>query len=709
MAELVGLSEGEVKARRARGEANHARLHSSRSLRDILIGNILDPINVLLYVIGIGMLLTHDWRSAVGTLGLVLLNAIVSAAQEVAVKRQLDKIAVLTRIQVQVVRDGHPQWIDSDDIVLGDVITVQAGNQITVDGELLNGSKIELDESALTGESDLVHKTGGDQVLSGSVCVTGAGMMKATAVGESSFANKLTKNARQFELKRTPLQRNVNRLLRLLLLVILNLVLLAVLSLVVSDVSLPVWLRALSVICNLVSAGLLTMITLNYSWGAIKIGQQGALVQQINAVEALSNVTVLCTDKTGTLTTNKIQYRAAYPIGMARQALEDLVGDFAASASTANATTQALIDALHGVKRHLADEVPFASARKWSAVVFDDPALKGVYVLGAAEMLRNQMEITDEARVQIEKWSNEGMRVLVFGCNANSMTLRDDAGEPSLPHLGLIGILCFSDELRPHLDATLAAFRENGVQIKIISGDNPQTVAALARQAGFHGDLKAVSGTDLARMSPSEFAAAAVQATVFGRITPQQKQALVSALQQHGEFVAMIGDGVNDVLSLKRADVGIAMESGSTATRSVAAIVLQHDSFQAMPPALTEGKRIVSSVLSVLKLYFVSVFALVPLIIGTVGLGLGFPYTSLQSTLISFFARGAPPFMLSLIARPSQRRDNVGQSLLQSLVRFTLPAALSMFIFGLLIYVGTYLVVQNRMLDMAVTPQMIAE
>ena len=708
MNELVGLSSQEVELRRARGDSNRVRLDSSRSYRDILWGNVFNPINLVLYVIGIGMLMTHDLRSAVCTLGLVLLNAIVGAAQEVAVKRQLDKIALLARITVKVVRDGLPQSIDSDDIVIGDVLMVQAGNQITVDGELLNG-KIEVDESALTGESDLVLKTAGDKVLSGSICITGAGMIKATGVGESSFANRLTKNARKFVLKQTPLQRSVNRLLRVLLLIILNLALLAVLSLLVTDVSLPVWLRALSVICDMVSAGLLTMITLNYSWGAIRIGQRGALVQQINAVEALSNVTVLCTDKTGTLTTNKIRYLEAYPIEIERQVLERLAADFAASASTPNNTAQALIDTLHGSKRNLADEVPFKSAHKWSAVVFDDPQLKGVYVLGAAEMLRDHMEMPGPARLQIEKWSNEGMRVLVFGCNPDSMTLRDASGEPSLPPLTMIGILCFGDELRPHLDATFAAFRQNGVQIKILSGDNPQTVAALARQAGFQGDLKTVSGTDLATMSPGDFVSAAVEGTVFGRITPQQKEALVSAMQQHGEFVAMIGDGVNDVLSLKRADVGIAMESGSTATRAVAAIVLRHDSFEAMPPALTEGRRTVSSILSVLKLYFVSVFALVPLIIGIVTLGLGFPYTSLQSTLLSFFARGAPPLVLSIIARPSQRRENIAQSLVQSLVRFTLPAALSIFIFGLLIYVGTYLVVQDRLLNVSVTPQMIAE
>jgi cation-transporting P-type ATPase E len=700
-----GLTSAEVEVRRQQGLTNAIQIKTSRSLRDILIGNVFSPINLVLYVIGIGMIIVGDVGSAVGTVGLVLINALASVVQEVSVKRQLDKIALLTRIMVKVVRDEHEQVIDPDDIVLGDVLIVQAGDQIPVDGELLNGSKIEADESALTGESDLVSKVGGDKVLSGSICVTGTGLVKATGVGESSFANKVTKNARQFKIGRTPLERDVNRLLRLLLLIILGLVLLVVLSLLFIDISLPVWLRELSVIASMMSVGLLTLLTLNYSWGAVRIGQRGALVQQINAVEALSHVTVLCCDKTGTLTTNKIQYREAYPVGMERRALEALLADFVASASTANKTARALIDALHGAKRKLADEVPFASARKWSGLVFDDPPVKGVYVLGAAEMLHDQMALTDEAQLRIENWANEGFRVLVFGRNPDVMTLHNAAGEPNLPRLALIGILCFGDELRPHLPQTLAAFRHNDVQIKIISGDNPQTVVALARQAGFDGDLKVVSGTDLATMNPGDFASAAAQATVFGRITPQQKEALVDALQQQGQFVAMIGDGVNDVLSLKRADVGIAMESGSMAARAVAEIVLRHDSFEAMAPALTEGQRTASSIESILKLYFVSVLALVPLITGTTALGLGFPHTALQGMLYSFFARGVPPLVLSVTARPSQHRDNIARGFL----RFTFPAILVMFVFGLLIYVGTYLAVQNRLLNMAVSPQMILE
>ena len=241
------------------------------------------------------------------------------------------------------------------------------------------------------------------------------------------------------------------------------------------------------------------------------------------------------------------------------------------------------------------------------------------------------------------------------------------------------------------LQETLSSFTENGVKLKVISGDNPQTVAALAKQAGLPGDLTLVSGPELAEMSPAEFSQAAVTATVFGRITPQQKEGLVTALREQGEYVAMMGDGVNDVLSLKKANMGIAMESGSSATRAVAAMILLGDSFEAMPAAFKEGQRIVNSIQNILKLFMVTVFALLLLIVGITVLHLGFPFTTLQSTLLSFFARGAPPLVLAVTAL-SVRRDT---SLSRNIIHFTLPASFLIFLFGLIIYTGAFFLVQT--------------
>jgi cation-transporting ATPase E len=705
MPEITGLTNSQVLERRQQGLGNEVKLSTSRSYKDIILTNVFNPVNIVLYVIGLGMLLVGDAKSALATVGLVVFNATVGIIQEMRAKKQLDQIALLAVAKVAVLRDNQEQQVLPSELVQGDVLVIRAGDQIPVDGTVIGEGKLEVDESALTGESDLIAKTTGEQVLSGSFCVTGEVLVEATGVGEQSFANKLTKNAREFKLELTPLQREVNRLLRLILLMVAFFAILAILALFVLDLPIDIWLQIIAVITGSVSAGLLTLITLNYSWGAVRIGQQGGLVQQINAVESLSNVTVLCTDKTGTLTANKIKYHDVYPVGIDKSELEQRLADFAASAGSTNKTSEAIIEGLPGNKHTVSDEVPFSSARKWSAIAFDDPALKGAYVLGAMEMLQDHFDMDETARQQLLAWSDQGLRVLVFVRNPEVITLHDANDEPTLPPLTLLGLISFSDELRPHLQETISAFTDNGVKLKVISGDNPQTVAALAKQAGLPGDLEAVSGPELAQMSEAEFAQTAASATVFGRITPQQKEALVDALRSQGEYVAMMGDGVNDVLSLKKANMGVAMESGSTATRSVAAMILLGDSFEAMPQAFTEGQRIVNSIQDILKLFMATVFALLLLIIGISFLQIGFPFTTLQSTLLSFFARGAPPLILAVVATAGRQRG----SLYTNIMHFTLPASFLIFLFGLIVYIGTFFLIQNQLAEVAITQDTLIE
>jgi cation-transporting ATPase E len=395
-----------------------------------------------------------------------------------------------------------------------------------------------------------------------------------------------------------------------------------------------------------------------------------------------------------------------YPVGVDKVTLEQWFADFAASAESVNKTTEAVLAWRQGDKRKVVDEVAFSSARKWSALAIDDPAaqMRGVFVLGALEMLQDRFAADPPALAQLQTWSSEGLRVLVFAYNLDVVTLHSGDGQPLLPPLKLAGVVSFSDELRPHLAETIDAFHKNGVKLKIISGDNPQTVAALARQAGFPGDLKAVSGPQLAEMGPAQFAQTAAEATVFGRISPQQKEQLVDALKSQGEYVAMTGDGVNDVLSLKKADIGIAMGSGSSATRSVAGIVLINDSFEVMPKAVGEGQRIVASIQNILKTFMVTVFAMLLLVVAIGILQMGFPFTAAQNTMMSFFARGAPPAILSLTAVAALNRSRLSTNI----VHFTLPAAMLLFLFGLLLYTGAFYVTQRGLARVEVTPEMIA-
>jgi len=698
---ITGLTGSQVITRRKNGQGNNVKIETSRSYADIIVNNVFNIINVILFAIGAVMIGIGRVSDAITSVGLIVLNVIIGVFQEIRAKRQLDRIALLTRPKVNVIRDEREQVIDPAELVLGDVVVVRAGDQIVVDGVVVGSGKIDVDESLLTGESDLIAKTEGDELLSGSFCVTGRAMAEAIRVGNDSFANKLTADARKFQVAYTPLQREINFVLRLLMLLAGFIGLLVLIGTILSEVPFMRQVQIAAVIAGLVPNGLFFMVILAYAMGALRIVQRGALVQQSNAVESLSNVTVLCTDKTGTLTANKINFNDTYPVGMEKAAFERLLGDFAYSASANNKTGDALVAGLQGTKRPFADEVAFSSALKWSALAFDQPDMTGIYVLGALEMLQNHVTMDDSAHKQLETWSDAGLRVLIFAYNPDVVSLHNDKGEPSLPDLRLLGLVSFSDELRPHLKETMAEFATNGIRLKVISGDNPQTVASLARQAGVPGDLKYISGPELEALSDVEFKQAATERTIFGRITPNQKEALVEALREQGNYVAMIGDGVNDVLSLKKADMSIAMESGSSATRAVADMVLLGDSFEALPPAFTEGQRIINGMKDILRLFLTRVVYSALLIIAVAIIGLGFPFLPTQTALLSFLTVGLPTLALAVWARPGPLPR---QSILREISHFVVPASASIFFFGLIVYIVAFFLSAAELIDFNVTP-----
>jgi cation-transporting ATPase E len=332
------------------------------------------------------------------------------------------------------------------------------------------------------------------------------------------------------------------------------------------------------------------------------------------------------------------------------------------------------------------DEVTFSSARKWSALAFSDKNLRGVYALGALEMLEPYLKEPANFAEQVDTWSSQGLRVLLFAYHPVSVPLFDDQGKPSLPPLVPLALLAFTDVLRPEAQATLAQFVRAGINLKVISGDNPQTVAALAKQAGLPGDLKAVSGVELEDMDKAQFVQVTEETTVFGRIRPEQKEALVDVLRDRGYYVAMIGDGVNDVLSLKKAHLGIAMQSGSSATRSVADMVLLDDSFAALPPAFLEGQRINSGMRDILRLYVARAAQLVLLILAVSFVGMGFPYIPTHVNLVALLTIGIPTFALAVWAKPGKS----DQDLVMSVIHFAFPAGLTIFFFGFLLYTYTF-------------------
>lgn len=696
-----GLSEADVAQRVAQGKVNKAPGGTGRSYFEIVRQNVFTFINIILFSIGIVLVILGRADDAIVTAGVVLINVVVGVYQEARAKQKLDKIALLTRPKATVVRDGVEKTVDPSELVLDDVLVVHPGDQIVVDGELLGDGEIDADESLLTGESDLIHKKAGDPVYSGSFAVTGTARYVARKVGSSSVANQLTSGARAFRLVKTPLQHDVDFVIRVLIVLVGLLgVILLTSYLRETQKTLVEGVRDSAVIVGLVPQGLFFMITVAYAVGAVRMSGRGALIQQSNAVESLSNVNVLCLDKTGTLTTNAIKYDSVHPLGLDKEKLESALGSYALNTPSGNKTSDAIRAALKGQQRKIAEEVPFSSAWKWSALSFTDPDFCGCYVLGAPEMLMPALQPgADLAPDKQEEWRAQGLRVLLFAYMPDAKPMHNDKNEPALPQ-GLIpaGLICFSDELRPEARQTLEGFSQAGIGLKVISGDNPDTVASLARQAGFGSDIKVVSGLDLDKMDEVEFARVADETTIFGRITPQQKQKLVQTLKGSGKYVAMIGDGVNDVLSLKQADVGIAMESGSQATRGVADLILLKDSFGVLPSAFKEGQRIINGMYDVVRLLLSRTLYLIFLIVGSAMMNLPFPVTPKHNSILAILTVGIPTVALVAWAREGAPPAR----LIRAITHFVLPASLTVAFLGLETYLGYMIVTNNTALSQTV-------
>jgi cation-transporting ATPase E len=706
MPELHGLTEQEAQARRAAGQGNRVHLAASRSYAQIVRENAFTFINTVLFAIGILLVIMGSVDNALVTAGLVLLNVIVGVYQEVRAKRKLDRIALLTRPRATVVRDGQERSVDPGEIVLGDLLIARPGEQIVVDGEVIRGAgQMEVDESLLTGESDLVPKAAGDTVLSGSFCVNGSAAYTAIRVGADSYASRLTAGARAFRRIKTPLQHDIDYVIRMMVIVTGILGLLLGIGGLMRQQTMLDLLQIAAVIVVLVPQGLFFMTTVTYATGAVRMAGRGALIQQSNAIESMSNVDVLCTDKTGTLTSNRIVYYAVHPLAAEEAELCAALGDFAASVGERNRTAEAIAAAFKGTAHPVSAEVPFSSAWKWSGLTYADGASSHgapngarTYVLGAPEVLAPCLQAGADFTPQIEAWADQGLRVLLFTSTEDAPALRDGARKPCLPAgLTPLGLVSFSDELRPEAQAALSGFAEAGIQLKIISGDSPQTVAALARQAGFDGSEDTVSGLDLDEMDDEAFAQAAEKGSIFGRITPQQKERLVATLRSRGHYVAMIGDGVNDVLSLKQAQLGIAMQGGSAATRAVADMVLLNDSFAALPAAFREGQRILRGMQDIMRLFLTRTFYVTMVIIAALLVGAPFPVIPKHNFILALLTVGIPTLALAAWAQPAipaQRSRWPGQpvSSLRAIRHFVFPAAFTVTAVSLGVYIYALLI-----------------
>lgn len=697
-----GLTKDAVHDARAKGLGNPPPPSTSRTYVQIVRENVFTFINGVIFFLGFALLLVGRPMDALVSVGIISLNILVSVIQEIRAKRTLDKIALLTRPKASVVRDGEMRQVVPEELVVGDVLYVAPGDQIVLDGTLVEG-KMSVDESQLTGESNLIAKQTGDEVYSGSFCVNGSAFYTATKVGNDSLANQITAGARAFRRILTPLQEQVALVVRIMLLVVVYLEFLIALNAILKSLNLGDTIQQSTLIAGLVPNGLFLSISVAYAIGAVRIIRFGVLVQQANAIESLSNVNILCLDKTGTLTTNRLQMNGLHPLTVSDQELAHILGDMMANTTARNKTGDAIAEKLSGDKRTVAGEIPFSSARKWSAIAFKDdgqmrepsPSVirhsSGTFALGAPEMLQPYLgEMGDpesalarKIAMETQQLAEQGLRVLLVAQHSGTELL--DEGDDSKLSEGMtpLGLVSLSDELRPEAREALQNFIASGVNPKIISGDNPETVAALAKQAGLK-DVQLVSGLELEKMTDAQFSEAANTATVFGRITPQQKQKLVQSLRAQGHYVAMIGDGVNDVLSLKQANLGIAMQSGTQATRAVADLVLMQDSFAALAPAVSEGQRIVNGMQDILKLFMTRIATMAMVIMSALVIG-AFPLALRQGSLVTLFSVGIPTVMLAVWARPGAiGKDTLGKRLFHFVIT---PVAITT-IFSLLLFYG---------------------
>lgn len=703
MQNYPGLTKAQVKQKKNLNQVNILPQKTTKTYQEIIQKNVFNFINNVLYFIGFVLILLGRWGDAVVSLFVVLINVLVGLVQEIRAKQKLDKIALLTRPKVKIFRDGGLLETDPDEIVLGDFILVESGDEIVVDGKILEGEKVEFDESQLTGESNIVKKSLGDEVLSGSFCLSGQAIFKVKKVGEDCLVNQMSAGAMGERKVLTPLQKQTNAVVRVLILVASYLFALIFLSNVIQNRPVNDLVGNMGVIVGLVPNSLFLMITLSYSMGALRLAGKGVLVQELNAVESLSNIDILCLDKTGTITTGELKLENVITDPKLKTAdIKNILANFVTSQTQTNATADALLENNSGKKQEVIQEIPFSSSYKWSGLNWKnlnkkDQKFNGLVVLGALEILSKGLVIPETVQNEIDKYLQKGFRILLFTRSDQTKNFKFDKNQnPILPkNLELLAAVIIKDEIRPNLKHTLNKFRQTGIEFKVISGDNPKTVLALSQQIHLAENYHLISGLELEEMDKSEFKNAVLQNNIFGRITPIQKAKIIEVLKQNQKYVAMVGDGVNDLLSLKKADLGLSMETGSQATRSLADIVLLKDNFGALPLAFLEGQRIRNGMESVSNLYLTRVLFTVLLIVSIGLAGSGFPFTIRQNSFLALITVGIPAFFLTLSVSPG--REN-RKTLVRSLTDFVIPAGFVLSVFALILYLS-YLLISAFLVD----------
>ena len=660
-----GLNSEQVAERVAAGRTNRVPDAPVRTLPQILRANVFSPVNGIMLALYAAILVAGFPKDGL-FVGVVVSNAVIGVAQEIRAKRELDKLAVLSAPKARVVRDGEVFEVGVSEVVADEVLELIPGDQVVVDGVVLATSGLEADESLLTGEADPIEKEPGDELLSGSFVAAGSGRYQATRIGAESYASSLSEEAKRFTLANSELRRGIDTVLRWLIIIIPPAS--ALLILVLLDTE-DRWQNALqgtvAAAVAMVPDGLVLLTSLSFVAGVVALARRQALAKELATVELLARTDVLCLDKTGTITTGHISFGEVESLpGVDPALVATALGAMAHADEAPNATMLAVRDAYPAPDARetggwaTVGATPFSSARKWSAIEFRS---HGAFYFGAPDVIAGDLpDVMGRVAVHAET----GRRTLLLARSPEP--LADETLPESRTPLALI---LLEDTIRPDAPEILAYFREQGVSLKVISGDHTATVAAVAQKAGIPNAHAHIDGRDLPE-DTDELAAVLAANTVFGRVTPQQKQAMVGALQSRGHTVAMTGDGVNDVLALKSADMGIAMGSGSASTRAVAQLVLLDNSFATLPEVMAQGRKVINNVERVANL-FVTKAAYAVLLTMLVGVfTVEYPFLPRHLTLVGTFSIGVPGLFLALA--PSTELIRPG--FLPRVLRFSIPA-----------------------------------
>ena len=661
----TGLSKEEVRQRIEKGLINETNTSVSKTTGEIIRTHSLTYFNFLNIFLGCLVIASGQIKNLT-FMAIIIINTVIGIFQELKVKKLVDGLSVITATKATVLRDGGRKEIPIDQIVMDDVIAVESGNQISADSIVLESMGIEVNESMITGESKPVKKKPGDTLFSGSFLVAGSGLARVEHVGKDNYATVLANQAKDKKRATSEMQDSIKRIIKTVGFIIIPVgILLFISQRSVDGTTLSdALVSTVGGVIGMIPEGLVLLTSISFILGVGRLAGKRALVQEMEAIEALARVNVLCTDKTGTITTGELEVTELIPLGTkSTEEMKTIMNEISFAFDDVNNTQTALMNYFTKTQAwQVEDAIPFSSARKYRAISFED---HGAYVLGAPEFIAKGDEALAE---RVAAYSEKGLRVLLLA-GASRISSEDEVVEGITP----IGLILISDCIRTEARATFEYFASQNVAVKVISGDNPATVSHIAVEAGLHNGEKYVDATELPE-DDADLREVVEDYTVYGRVTPEQKQRIIKAYQANGRVVGMVGDGVNDVLALKDADCGIAMAAGSDAAKQVAHIVLLDSDFACMKDIVREGRMIISNIERVSALYLTKTIYSVLLCVIFIIIGRSYPFIPIHLSLISSTAIGLPSFILALEQTETVTQDGF----LKNVLRVAVPGAVVM-------------------------------